>query len=81
MHEFSIAENIIKTAQTEAAKHGGKHIAGLNVRLGKADHLEAESLEFCLKAQAKGTIAENARIVITPLENEPGVYLESIELD
>lgn len=90
MHEFSIAESILKAALAESGKHGGRRIASLGIRLGKASHLEPESLEFCLKAQAKGTIAENARIGITPVDNEPDcpealagseVFLESIEID
>ena len=68
MHEFSIAQNILETALTEAEKHNGKRICALGVKLGRASHIEPESLEFCLKAVAKGTIAEQAKIKIKPLE-------------
>ena len=68
MHGFAIAESIIRTALMEAEKHQGKSISVLCIKLGKSDHFEPESLELCLKAAAKGTIAENAKIEITPLE-------------
>ena len=68
MHGFSIAQNILETALTEAGKHNGKRVCALGVKLGKASHIEPDSLEFCLRAVARGTIAEKARIEIKPLE-------------
>lgn len=67
MHELSIAQSILETALAEAEKHGGKHIRALSVKLGKASHIEPESLELCLEAAAKGTIAEGARTQIEPV--------------
>ena len=68
MHEFSIAQGILETALTEAEKNNGKRICALGVKLGRASHIEPDSLEFCLRAAAKGTIAEKARIEIKPSE-------------
>jgi len=68
MHEFSIAQGILETALTEAEKNNGKCICALGVKLGRASHIEPDSLEFCLRAAAKGTIAEKARIEIKPSE-------------
>lgn len=73
MHEFSIAQGILETALTEAEKNNGKRICALRVKLGRASHIEPNSLEFCLRAVAKGTIAENARVEIK--SSEPGIYL------
>ena len=69
MHEFSIAEDILEKALTEAEKYEVKRICALGVKLGKASHIEPDSLEFCLRAVAKGTIAEKASIEIKPLES------------
>jgi len=68
MHEFSIAESIIQKALVEAEKYHAKRICTLGIRLGKASHIEPESLEFCLRTVAKGTIAENTQVEITLLE-------------
>lgn len=68
MHEFSIAESILRTALAEAEKRQSKRICSLRIRLGKASHIEPESLEFCIRVAAKGTIAKDARMEITPLE-------------
>jgi len=68
MHEFSIAESILQRALAEAEKHQAKRICALGIKVGKASHIERESLELCLRAVAKGTIAENARTEIIPLE-------------
>lgn len=68
MHEFLIAQSILERALTEAEKHNGKRICALGVKLGKASHIEPESLDFCLRAVARGTIAEKARMEIESME-------------
>jgi len=72
MHEFSIAQNILETALAEAEKHKGKRICTLGVTLGKASHIEPDSLEFCLEAVTKGTIAEGAQIEVEPMSIATG---------
>ena len=67
MHQFSIAQNIIDLALAEAEKNNGKRICSLAIKLGKASHIEPESMELCLRAAAQGTIAEQAEIEIKPL--------------
>lgn len=64
MHEFSIAKSIIETALTEAEKHNGKRIGTLSVKLSRLSHITPDSLEFCLRAAATGTIAGKARVEI-----------------
>ena len=36
----------------------------LDIKIGEDDFKEADSLQFCLEAMAKGTIAEGARVEI-----------------
>jgi len=67
MHEFAIAQSILERALAEAEKNEAKRICVLGVKLGKDSHITPDSLEFCLKAVAKGTIAEEAKIEIEPL--------------
>jgi hydrogenase nickel incorporation protein HypA/HybF len=68
VHEFAIAQSILERALAEAEKHEAKKICTLGVRLGKASHITPDSLEFCFKAVAKGTIAEGAKVEVEPLE-------------
>ncbi len=75
-----MTQDILEKALIEAEKHEGKCICALGVKLGKASHIEPDSLEFCLRAVAGGTIAEKARIEIKPLEGSE-VFLESLEVD
>ncbi len=64
MHEFHLADNLVKTALTEAEKHNGKRISALKVRLGGNTHITSDGLEMCIQASIKGTIAEEAIIEI-----------------
>jgi len=68
MHEFAIAQNILERALAEAEKNEGKKILAVGVKLGKASHITPDSLELCFKAVAKGTIAEEAKVEVEPLE-------------
>ena len=68
MHEFSIAQSLLETALSEASNHKGKRIRALVVKLGRESHVEPDSLEFCLRAVARETIAKEARIEIESLE-------------
>ncbi|MFC1945077.1 hydrogenase/urease maturation nickel metallochaperone HypA [Chloroflexota bacterium] len=64
MHSLAMAQNILKAALAEAADHEGKRIESICVTIGDADYMEADSLLFCLEAEAKGTAVEGARIEI-----------------
>ena len=68
MHEFAIAQNLLERALAEAEKNEGKKILAVGVRLGKASHLTPDSIEFCFKAVAKGSIAEDAKVDVELLE-------------
>ncbi|MFC1968450.1 hydrogenase/urease maturation nickel metallochaperone HypA, partial [Chloroflexota bacterium] len=47
-----------------AEKCDCKRIKALSVKIGDEHFGEADSLQFCLEATAKGTIAEGARVEI-----------------
>jgi hydrogenase nickel incorporation protein HypA/HybF len=68
MHEFGIAKDIMDSALAEAARHKGRHVRSIGVKLSRKSDITADSLEFCLKVAAKGTIAEEAKFDIKPLE-------------
>ncbi len=66
MHELSLAQDILQAALDETQKAGGKRIRGIYVKVRESSHHieDTSSLEFCLEAVAKGTIAEGAEIGI-----------------
>lgn len=64
MHSLAMAQSILQAALIEAEKHNGKRIKVISVKIGDETLMESDSLQFCLEAIAKGTIAEGARIEI-----------------
>ncbi len=66
MHELSLAQSILETALVEAQRAGGKHIRGIHAKVRNSSHHieDTSSLEFCLEAVTKGTVAEGAEIRI-----------------
>jgi len=80
MHSLSMAENILQAVLKEAEKHESKCIKAVSVRIGDEDFVESDSIQFCLEAMVKGTIAEGARIEIELADaNEPQQI--ALELD
>jgi hydrogenase nickel incorporation protein HypA/HybF len=64
MHSLSMAQDILRASLDEAQKHNGKRIKAISLKIADEDFGESESLQFCLEALSKGTIAEGALINI-----------------
>lgn len=64
MHSLAMAQDILEAALSEAEKHDAKKIKAISVRIGDKHFTESDSLQFCLEAATKGTIAEEAQIEI-----------------
>ena len=62
MHSLAMAQDILEAALIEAEKHNARLIKAISVKIGDGHFAESDSLQFCLEATAKGTIAEGARI-------------------
>lgn len=80
MHSLSMAESILQAALKEAEKRESNCIKALSVRIGDEHFVESDSIQFCLEAMAKGTIAEGARIDIEPGGTNEPVQV-TLELD
>lgn len=78
MHEYGIAENILKTALSEAAKYQTKKIIKIYVRLGELNFLKSETLQSAFEIAAKDTIAATAKIEV---EEVPGTEIKLTNLD
>jgi len=64
MHSLGIAQSILEAALKEAERCEGKRIEAISVKIGDNAFMESDSLQFCLYAIAKGTIAEGARMEV-----------------
>ncbi|MFC2004913.1 hydrogenase maturation nickel metallochaperone HypA [Chloroflexota bacterium] len=66
MHSLAMAQDILEAALSEAEKRDAKHIKTISVKTGDKHCIESDSLQFCLEASTKGTIAEGAQIEVEP---------------
>lgn len=64
MHSLALAEDVLQAALSEARKRGDKRIKAISVTVGNGVFDEADSLQFCLEALSKGTVAEGACIKV-----------------
>ena len=64
VHSLAMAEDILEAVLSKAAKHSAKKIKAISVKVGDEHFIESDSLQFCLEAAAKGTIAEEAQIEV-----------------
>ena len=74
-----MAQSILQSALEEAAKYDGeKRIRTIGARISAGAFVEADSLQFCLKAEARGTLAEGAciEVEISHTDDPPRVILE-----
>jgi len=65
LHEFSMAERIVKAVLDAANSRKASSIIQINLDVGELTFLSHEQLMFCMEVVSKGTIAENAKVVIT----------------
>jgi hydrogenase nickel incorporation protein HypA/HybF len=64
MHEFSLAQNIVEIAEESAKKAGKNTVAKVDVEAGTQSGVVFEALETAMEAIKKGTMLENAKIII-----------------
>lgn len=68
MHSLAMAQDILKAVLVEAEKNNIQRIKAINVRMEDEHFTESDSLQFCLEAVTKGTVAEGAQIDIDLVE-------------
>ncbi len=61
---MSIAMSIVEAVDTQARVEGAVKVSGVDLLVGKLAGIEPDSLKFCFLAAAKGTLAEDAVLVI-----------------
>lgn len=67
MHEFGIAEALLKTALETAERANANKVEQINLRIGALAGVVDEALAFAFDALAEDTPAQGARLVIEPI--------------
>jgi len=65
LHEFSMAERIVRAVLDVADSKKASSILEIRLDVGELTFLSHEQLVFCIGVLSKGTIAESAKVVIT----------------
>ncbi len=67
MHEFGIAEGVLKAALEAAQKNGSTRVDVVRLRIGALAGVVDEALTFAFEALAEDTPAQGARLLIEPV--------------
>jgi len=78
MHELAAAQDVVKTALATAEAEGAKRIVAIILEIG--DLYGVDQMRELIAMEAKGTIAEGARLDIQPVAG-PNIRVESIEVE
>jgi len=69
MHEFSIAQQVVKTVKEANDRAGGRRVSEIRLRIGELSFIAEEQLLFALRELSKGTKLAKAKIKV---KKEPG---------
>ena len=64
MHELSLCESIVETLEQQALAQHCRLVKTVWLEIGALSGVEAEALRFCFDAVTRGTLAEQAKLVI-----------------
>jgi len=62
LHEWALAEAVVKTALDTMNKEGGKKIIELNLVIGELQTIDMEAFTFAMTELTKGTALDGAKI-------------------
>jgi Zn finger protein HypA/HybF involved in hydrogenase expression len=78
MHELAAAQDVIKAALAAAEAEGAQKIVAIALKIGSL--YGVDQMRELIAMEAKGTIAEGARLDIEPMAG-PSIQVESIEVE
>ncbi|SNB47093.1 hydrogenase maturation nickel metallochaperone HypA [Geobacter sp. DSM 9736] len=61
MHELSIVQNMVEICEAEAR---GRQVTSVTIVIGELSGVLPEAISFCFEACSKGTLLEDARLLI-----------------
>lgn len=67
MHEYHIVEELVAQVLKKAREGRARNIAGVTLVMGEHSGLEESSVRLYFENITRGTIAENARLIINPI--------------
>lgn len=70
MHEMSIAEGIVQVLEDEAKRQSYQKVKKVWLEIGPLAAIESDSLSFCFDAVTRGTLAEDAELIIINTDGE-----------
>jgi hydrogenase nickel incorporation protein HypA/HybF len=62
MHEFSVAQEILRIVEAERERHGFAKVLAVRLRAGALSGIDPASLELAWEVTRQGTAAEGSRI-------------------
>ncbi len=68
MHELSLLENVREILEEHAVSQNFSKVAQVTLEIGKLSCVESEALRFGFDVVMKGSLAENAELIITELD-------------
>ncbi len=64
MHELSLVNSLLEIVDDYASRESFKTVNCLHLSMGRLSCVDRDSLQFAFDVQAKGTIAEGARLSV-----------------
>ena len=68
VHEFSIADEIVRNVLETAEKNRGKKVVSILLEIGELTHLNGEQVTFWIKELFKDTVAEGAGVKVKTIK-------------
>jgi len=68
MHEFSIADEIVRNVLETAKKNRGKKVVSILLEIGELTHLNGEQVSFWIKELFKDSVAEDAEVKVKTIK-------------
>ncbi len=67
MHEMSLCESLIRLIEDQAEKDRFSRVKTVWLEIGELAAIEVDALTFCFDVASKGTIVEDAKLIIEPV--------------
>ena len=68
MHEFSIADEIVKNVLETAKKNKGKKVVSILLEIGELTHLNGEQVSFWINELFRDSVAEGAEVKVKTIK-------------
>lgn len=70
MHEISLLESVLETLEAQAQQQNFTQVKQINLEIGALSCVAVDALRFSFDVVMKGTLAENAELVIVEVAGQ-----------